>query len=158
MNTPKLWIYTVIILLTATFSSISSAQNTVLETTRVLAVIPVKDSIDKSVYKQFDRLVPELRKISKANIVKLECSYSGRTDREQDVLKAYQIAGKIEQYLRLQHKLELDLWITIQLGNIHSKSSSILTIALFADDVKRLDSEPIAPKEPGENSTTGEKL
>ncbi len=158
MNSSKLWIYTVIILLAASFSSVSSAQNTALETSRVLAVIPVKSRIDKSVYAQFDRLVPELRKISKDNIVKLECSYSGRTDREQDVLNAYQIAGKIEQYLRLQHKLELDLWITIQLGNIKSKSSSILTIALFADDVKRLDSVPIEPKGPGVNSVTGEKL
>lgn len=139
-------IYCVIILTMVTFSSMSSAQNTTLETSRVLAVVPVKGSIDQSVYRQFDRLVPELKRISKDNIVKLECRYSGHPGREQDVVNAYQIAGRIEKYLRMQHKLELDLWISIQLGTKQPKSSSVLTIALMADDIKRLDSIPVDTK------------
>lgn len=139
------WIYCIIILFSLMFGSISSAQDSMSGNSRVLAVVPVKGSIDQSVYRQFDRLVPELKRISKNNIVKLECRYSGHPEREQDVVNAYQIAGRIEKYLRLQHKLDLDLWITIQLGAKQPKSSSILTIALLADDIKRLDTIAIDP-------------
>lgn len=140
MNVNKSWLYSIIILLSVMFGGISSAQDSILSAARVLAVVPVKGDIDQSVYKQFDRLVPELRKISRDNIVKLECRYTGRSELEQDVINAYQIAGKIEKYLRNQHKLALDLWITIQMGAKQPKSTSVLTIALLADDMKRLDS------------------
>ncbi len=140
MNVNKSCLYSIIILLSVSFGSISSAQDSILSTERVLAVVPVKGAIDQSVYKQFDRLVPELRKIAKDNIVKLQCRYTGRPELEQDVINAYQVAGKIEKYLRNQHKLALDLWITIQMGAKQPKSTSVLTIALLADDIKRLDS------------------
>jgi hypothetical protein len=140
MNVNKSLLYSIIILLSVTFGGISSAQDSILSTARVLAVVPVKSGIDQSVYKQFDRLVPELRKIAKDNIVKLECRYTGRSELEQDVINAYQVAGKIEKYLRNQHKLALDLWITIQMGAKQPKATSVLTIALLADDIKRLDS------------------
>lgn len=139
--------YAIIFLVIITNSRYSAAQETVLNNSKVLAVVPVaKGNIDQNVYRQFDRLVPELKRISRNNIIKLECRYSGKPEREQDVLSAYQIAGKIEKYLRERHKLELDLWITINLGKKRSKTSPVLTIAVFADDVKRLDSIPVDPK------------
>lgn len=146
MKFNNFYFYLIIILLSVKSGGISSAQDSMLTATRVLAVVPVKGSIDQSVYKQFDRFVPELRKISKDNIVKLECRYTGRSEFEQDVLNAYQIAGKIEKYLRNQHKLSLDLWITIKMGPVQPKYASILTIALLADDIKRLDSIVIDPE------------
>lgn len=150
MNISKICTYSAIILMTLIFNGTAFAQNP-METSRVLAVVPVKGSVDQSVYRKFDRLVPELRKIAKDNIIKLECSYSGHPESEQDVINAYQVAGRIEKYLRVKHKLELDLWITIQLGTRKTKSSSLLTIALFADDIKRLDSIPIDPKKTEEH-------
>lgn len=118
----------------------SVAQDMVYDNSKVLAVVPVaKGSIDQEVYRQFDNLVPELKKISKSNIIKLECRYSGQPEREEDVLKAYQLAGHIEKYLREQHKLGLDLWITINLVQKKSKTLPALSIAVFADDIKRLN-------------------
>lgn len=124
----------------------STAQDSVLDNSKTLAVIPVAmGSVDQSVYRQVDLLVPELKRISNGNIFKLECRYSGKAEREQDVLKAYQIASRIEKYLRVKHGLGLDLWITVNLDSKQSKSPSVLTIALFAEDIKRLNSSPVAP-------------
>ncbi|HBA73299.1 MAG: hypothetical protein A2X82_11870 [Geobacteraceae bacterium GWC2_55_20] len=150
MNISKLYVCCAIILLALILNGTAFAQNP-MGTSRVLAVVPVKGSVDQSVYRRFDRLVPELKKIARDNIIKLECSYSGRPENEQDVINAYQVAGRIEKYLRVKHNLELDLWITIQLGTRKTKSSSLLTIALFADDIKRLDSIPIDPKKTEEH-------
>jgi hypothetical protein len=140
-------IFSFVFLLAVLLSSFVSAQESPLHNSKVLAVVPVSNgTIDKEVYRQFDRLVPELKKVSKDNIIKLECRYSGQPDREQDVLNAYQLAGRIEKYLRERHRLALDLWITISLGQKKSKNSPVLTIAVFADDIKRLDAIPVDPK------------
>ena len=117
-----------------------------LDVSKILAVVPVKSGkVDKNVYSQFDRLVPELRKISKNKIVKLECRYSGHPDRKQDVENAYKLAGHIEKYLRVRHKLDLDLWVAIDITPKSTKSSPVLTIAVFSDDVKKLDEVLINP-------------
>jgi hypothetical protein len=118
-----------------------------LDIEKVLAVVPVtgKD-VDQSVYKQFDRLVPELRKISKSKIIKLECRYSGRTDRPQDVERAYMLAARIERYLRVRHKLDLDMWVAIDITGKTSKSAPAMTIAVFSDEIKQLDAVPVDPQ------------
>ena len=147
MKTALMILHTVIFVLTLLVGGHSEAREPALQNSKVLAVIPVaKGNIDQSVYRQFDRLVPELKKISNNNIIKLECRYSGQPEREQDVMKAYQLAGKIEKYLREKHKLGLDLWITISLGQKNSKPHPSLTIAVFADDIKNLDTLPVEPK------------
>lgn len=113
---------------------------------KTLAVVPVKSGkIDQSVYRQFDRLVPELKKISKNKIIKLECRYSGHPDREQDVMNAYNLAARIENYLRVRHKLTLDLWIAIDITPKPAKSLPELTIAVFSDDIKSLDTAQVDP-------------
>lgn len=117
-----------------------------LDESKILAVVPVKrGDVDKTVYRQFDRLVPGLRKISKNKIVKLECSYSGRSDREQDVENAYKLAGHIEKYLRVRHKLDLDLWVVIDITSKSAKTSPVLKIAVFSDDIKKLDAVLVDP-------------
>lgn len=117
-----------------------------LVASKTLAVVPVKSgTVDQSVYRQFDRLVPELKKISKNKIVKLECRYSGKPDREQDVENAYKLASHMEKYLRVRHKLDLDLWVAIDITPKSVKSSPVLTIAVFSDDIKKLDAELINP-------------
>ena len=134
----------ILFLMTILLNQYSVAQDIDSDNFRILAVIPVsKGSINKDVYHKFDALVPELKKISRNSIIKLECRYSGKPEREQDVLKAYQLAGRIEKYLREQHKLDLDLWITISLGQKIPKASPVLTIAVFANDIKPLNSIPI---------------
>lgn len=116
------------------------------DVSKILAVVPVKSgSVDQSVFRQFDRLVPELRKISKNKIVKLECRYSGRPEREQDVENAYRLAARIEKYLRVRHKLDLDLWVAIDIKPKSANSIPVLTIAVFSDDMKKLDAVQIDP-------------
>lgn len=123
----------------------SHSQEISAATSRILATVPVKGNVDQSVYSLFDRLVPELRRISKDNIIKLECRYYGNPSREKDVVNAYQIAAKIEKYLRTHHNLDLDLWITLQLV-VKQPKTPILTIALFTDEIKQLDSMSVTPK------------
>ena len=139
---------TFLLILLMTFSyGHSAAQGTALNKTKVLAVVPVLEgNLNQNVYRQFDRIVPQLKQLYKDNIIKLECRYSGQAEREQDVLKAYQLAGNIEKYFRERHNLNLDLWITISLDHKKSKDLPFLTVALFADDIKRLDSMPIYSK------------
>lgn len=117
-----------------------------LDASKIMAVVPVKSgNADQSVYRQFDRIVPELKKLSKTKIVKLECRYSGRPDREQDVINAYKLAGRIEKYLREHHKLDLDLWIVADVTSKSVKSSPVLTIAVFPDAIKKLDAVQVDP-------------
>lgn len=112
-----------------------------------LAVIPVKNgSVDQKVFRQFDRLVPELVKIPKQKIVKLEYRYSGQPDRELDVENAYNVAASISKYLRVRHKLDLDLWLAIDITPKSGKSSSALTVAVFSDEIKKLNAVPVKPQ------------
>lgn len=123
------------------------ADGASLGASKILAVVPVKSgNINQSVYRQFDRLVPELKKISRSRIVKLDCSYSGRPDREQDVEKAYKLAASIEKYLRVRHKLDLDLWVAIDVTPRPAKSPPLLTIAVLSDDIKKFDAVLIDPQ------------
>lgn len=118
-----------------------------LGSSKILAVVPVKSgNINQSVYRQFDRLVPELKKISRNNIVKLDCRYSGRPDREQDVEKAYKLVANIEKYLRVRHKLDLDLWVAIDVKPKYANSPPLLTIAVLSDDIKKLGTVIIDPQ------------
>lgn len=111
-----------------------------------LAVVPVKNNIvDQKVYRQFDRLVPALKKISKNKIVKLEYRCFGEINRQQDVERAYLLTAKIEKYLRVQHKLDLDLWIAINMLPPSKKTSSVLTMAVFPDEIKKVNAELIQP-------------
>ncbi|GAC1471055.1 MAG: hypothetical protein PVSMB11_06810 [Desulfuromonadaceae bacterium] len=113
---------------------------------KTLAVVPVKSgNVDKNVYRQFDRLVPVLKKVSKNKIVKLEYRYSGQPGREQDVENAYKLAGHIEKYLRVRHKLDLDLWVAIDITPKFTKTPPVLTIAVIADDMKKLEAVLINP-------------
>lgn len=106
----------------------------------ILAVVPVKNgNIDGKVYRQFDHLVPKLKKISKNKAIKLECRYSGRSNSEQDVQNAYFLAARIEKYLRVRHKLNLDLWVTIDMVPKSERTQPELTIAVLSDSPKNLD-------------------
>lgn len=116
------------------------------DASKTLAVVPVKSGkIDKNVYRQFDRLVPELKNISKSRVLKLECRYSGQPGREQDVDSAYNLAAHIQKYLLVRHKLDLDLWIAIDIAPQSAKTSPVLTLAVFPDDIKRLEASLINP-------------
>lgn len=127
-------------------SQVHAVQSS-LDISKTLAVVSVKGgSVDQSVYSQFDKLVPELKKISKDHIIKLECRYSGRREREQDIVNAYNIAARIERYLRVRHKLDLDVWVAIDIKTKSDKSSPALTIAVFSDDIKKLDTKLVDPR------------
>lgn len=122
------------------------AEEPKFDVSKILAVIPVKDGIvGKSVFKKFDRIVPDLKKVYKNKVVKLECRYPGQSDREQDLEKAYELAANIEKYLRVKHALDLDLWVTAVVVPKSPKSSPVLTLAVFSDDIKKLDAVLINP-------------
>jgi len=137
----------ILLLLATPFDRYSAAQEPLSDNSRVLAVVPVsRGGIDKEVYRQFDSLVPELKKISRDSIIRLECRYSGKPELEQDVLKAYLLAALIEKYLREQHLLELDLWITITLEQKAIKTAlPLLSITVLADEIKRLKNIQVKP-------------
>lgn len=123
-----------------------SADGSNSDIAKTLAVVPVKSgTVDQGVYRQFDRLVPELKKIAKKKVIKLECRYSGRPDREQDVENAYNLAARIEKHLRVRHKLDLDLWVSIDITPKSSKAPPVLTIAVFSDETQKLDTVLINP-------------
>lgn len=125
-----------------------------LDASEILAVIPVKSgNVDQSVYRQFDAVVPQLKKIAKGRIIKLECRYSGRPDREKDVENAYKLAGRIEKYLRVRHKLDLDLWVSIDIAPKSVHSAPVLTIAVFPDDINKLDAVLIDPLNKSNNDS-----
>lgn len=146
MKTVGMTIFATLALMASLFCRYTAAQDGLSDSSRVLAVVPVsKGGIDKDVYRQFDSLVPELQKISSDNIIRLECRYFGRPEREQDVLKAYQLAARIEKYLREQHLLNLDLWISISLEQKSAKVLPALTITVLADEIKRLNTIQIKP-------------
>lgn len=107
------------------------------DVSKILAVIPVKDGIvGKSLYKKIDRLVPELKKVPKDKIVKLECRYPGQTDREQDVQKAYELSASVEKYLRVNHALDLKLWVTVIIAPKSAKSTPVLTIEVLSGEIR----------------------
>jgi hypothetical protein len=124
----------------------AQARELKLDAVTTLAVVPVKNgNIDQKVYRQFDLLVPRLKKISNKKIVKLEYRCSGRIDQQQEVEDAYTLAARIEKYLRVQHKLDLDLWIAIKMQPPSKKATSVLTMAVFPDEIKKLDAILIKP-------------
>lgn len=126
------------------------AQSVTMDSSKILVVVPLlKGSIDHTVFRKFDKIVPELRSKAHDKIIRLECRYSGNARNEHDVMSAYQVAAKMEKYLREHHKLNLDLWINIKLGPAGVNPSPALTISVFADDIKQLDSTVIVPAKSG---------
>lgn len=146
MNRARHAIYGIVLILTLLVWGVSFAQEPVMDVSTVMAVVPVaRGDVDRTVLRRFDGLVPELKKMSRDKIIKLECRYAGQALREQDVLSAYQVATRIEKYLRVQHRLDLDLWITIRMTSKQDRPLSVLTIAVLSDDIKRLNSLPVEP-------------
>lgn len=159
MRTMKFLLYGAILVLAFMPANCFSAQDSVSNDKNVLAVIPVASgSIDQSVYRRLDRLVPELKKISRDKIVKLECSFAGQAEREKDVIHAYQAVSRIEKYLRVHHKLELDFWISIGLTSKKTKLSPIITISVFADEIKNIDSAPVVTEKKYDSDLSGKTL
>jgi hypothetical protein len=146
MRLVNISIYIIPVLVVALLSGYAAADELSQDATKTLAVVPVKNGkVDKNVYRQFDRLVPELKKISKNRILKLECRYFGQPGREQDIDNAYNLATHIQKYLLVRHKLDLDMWIAIDITQKSAKTSSVLTLAVFPDDLKRLEAALINP-------------
>ncbi|MEI6212876.1 MAG: hypothetical protein WCP10_02125 [Desulfuromonadales bacterium] len=130
MNAALRRIVTVVTLLAALLGANAAAREGEVDSKKVLVVIPVNSTQpDQRVYRQIDKVVGELRKMSPGKTITLECSYKGFSNREKDVATAFQIAARIEKYLRVNHKLNIDLWIAVRLGEGQSRFTPALTIA-----------------------------
>lgn len=117
-----------------------------IDRSKVIGVIPLtKDGVTQNVYRKIDRLVPALKRLSSDGIVKLECRYTGMPEREQDVLNAYKIAGRVERYLREHHKINLDIWIAAHIGTASRENPPALTFSVFSDDLRSLEKLPVYP-------------
>lgn len=117
-----------------------------IDRSKVIGVIPLsKDGVTRNVYRSIDRLVPALKRLSADGIVKLECRYTGMPEREQDVLNAYQIAGRVERYLREHHKINLDIWIAAHIGTPSRENPPALTFSVFSDELRNLERLPVYP-------------
>lgn len=115
--------------------------------TRIIGRVPItRAGMTKSVYHKLDRLVPELRKVPPATAIRLECRYPGVPRREQDVLDAFMIAGRVVKYLRDHHKLNLDLWVSADVVASSRKAPSSLTFSVFAtEEIDKLETIPVVP-------------
>jgi len=117
-----------------------------LNQSKVIGVVPLtKADMTQNFFRKIDRLVPDLKKIPPERIVKLECRYAGLPEREQDLLVAYLIAGRVEKYLREHHKINLDFWIAAHIEKQTRETTSVLTFSVFPEDVRNLDKLPLAP-------------
>jgi hypothetical protein len=147
MKSASKYFFVIALLFVVLLNTPALAEEINLDSSKILAVVPVKNgNVDQSVYRQFDKIVPELKKISKSRILKLECRYSGEPNIEKDVENAYRLAAQIERYLRVQHKLELDLWVAVDIAPKTAKSLPVLKIAFFSEDIKKLDAVPVVPR------------
>ena len=130
----------------ATASPVFADNGTVLDKAKIIGIVPLtKDGVTQNIYRNIDRIVPELKKLPSERIVKLECSYNGLSKREPDVISAYQIAGRVEKYLREHHKLNLDLWIAAYIGMQERQHPPALTFSVFSDNVRHLEKVPVVP-------------
>ena len=112
----------------------------------VIGIVPLtKAGVTRNVYRYVDRIVPKLKKLPSERIIKLECSYNGLSERERDVMKAYQIAGHVGKYLRERHKLNHELWIAANIGRHTSQHAPALTFSVLSDDIKNLETVPVVP-------------
>lgn len=132
--------------LLATVSPVFADDGAVPDKAKVIGIVPLtKAGVTQNVYRYIDRIVPELKKIPAERIVKLECSYNGMPEREHDVLSAYQIAGRVEKYLREHHKLNLDLWVAAYIGMQTRQHPSALTFSILSDDLRNIEKVPVVP-------------
>lgn len=130
----------------ATVLPVFADNTSILDNAKIIGIVPLtKAGVTQNVYRYIDRIVPELKKIPSERIVKLECSYNGLPGREHDVLSAYQIAGRVEKYLREHHKLNLDLWIAAYVDMLARQHPPALTFSVFSDDVNRLEKVSVVP-------------
>lgn len=106
--------------------------------------------LDKSVItpqglKQVDRLVAVLKKMPSDKIIRLDCRYKGDARREADVRAAYTAAARIEKYLRENHKLKLDMWISARM-NQGKKGSPKLVFSILSDEINQYQKLPVNPE------------
>jgi hypothetical protein len=117
-----------------------------LQMTKIIGIVPfTKAGVTQEVYHNIDRIVPELKKLAPERIIKLECSYTGLAEHEQDVLSAYMIAGRVEKYLREHHKLNLDLWMAAHVNNPSRQQPIVITFSVFPEDAKNVNKMPVDP-------------
>ena len=145
-NVGIIGLYGLLFILVSMASLVFADNGAELNHAKVIGVVPLsKAGVTQNVYRYIDRIVPELKKIPSERVVKLECSYTGLSEREHDVLSAYQIAGRVEKYLREHHKLNLDLWVAANVGMQTRQHQSTLTFSVLSDDLKNIEKVPVVP-------------
>lgn len=83
--------------------------------------------------RKIDALVPKLRKVGKGKVIRIEGRFSGR-DKDEKIKKSLIIAKEVEQYLRVKHKLPLDLYIAAQDDIVDNKSGKSVRILVYSAD------------------------
>jgi len=145
-NVGVIGLYGLLFVLVSMVSPAFAENGTELDRAKVIGIVPLtKAGVTQNVYRHIDRIVPELKKISAERIIKLECSYTGLSEREHDVLSAYQIAERVEKYLREHHKLNLDLWVAANIGIQTRQHPPALTFSVFSDDIRSLEKVSAVP-------------
>lgn len=134
--TPCLLMLLLGLILLGNVSRVSAEDSQDVVNATVIGVVKLdKSGVTPTILKQVDRLVPAIKKMSTDKIVKLDCRYMGKTNRESDVRAAYSAASRIEKYLREHHKLKLDLWITAQL-HTGKRDEQKLVFSVFKDEYR----------------------
>lgn len=81
-----------------------------------------------------DALVPKLIKLGKGKVVRVEGYFAPSNSKAEKVKKSLYLAKEVEQYLRIKHRLGLDLYIAAQDDTVDKDNHQYVRILLYPND------------------------
>ncbi|ABQ26328.1 hypothetical protein [Geotalea uraniireducens] len=85
-----------------------------------------------------DALVPKLIMLGKGKVVRIEGYFAPSNSKDEKVKKSLYLAKEVEQYLRIKHKLGLDLYIAAQDDTVDKGNRQSVRILLYANDFSEI--------------------
>lgn len=85
-----------------------------------------------------DALVPKLILLGKGKVVRIEGYFAPSNSKDEKVKKSLYLAKEVEQYLRIKHKLGLDLYIAAQDDTVDKGNRPSVRILLYPNDFSEI--------------------
>ncbi len=83
-----------------------------------------------------DKLIPELIAKGKDRVVRLEGHSNSRMGKAAYVRESLYLAKEVEKYLRLDHKVNLDLYLTALDDKITPRNGKFVRIVVFPQELR----------------------
>lgn len=93
---------------------------------------------DSRAMHNLDALVPKLIILGKGKVVRIEGYFAPSNSKDEKVKKSLYLAKEVEQYLRIKHKLGLDLYIAAQDDTVDKGNRQSVRILLYANDFSEI--------------------